>query len=49
MPQSRFQWQLQAGTVLTCELNTDTEETVVVQGNAMAGCTATFTQNHAAG
>ncbi len=34
--------------MLTCEPNTDTEETVVVQGNAMAGCTATFTQNHAA-
>ena len=35
--------------MLTYERNTDTEETVVVQGSAMAGFTATFTQNHAAG
>ena len=49
VPWSNFNWQLQAGTVLTYEPNTDTEETVVVQGNAMAGFTAIFTQNHAAG
>ena len=48
VPWSQFNWQLQAGTVLTCE-PTDTEETVVVEGNAMAGFTATFTPNHAAG
>ena len=48
VPWSQFNWQLQAGTVLTCEPNTDTQETVVVQGNAMAGFTATFTQKHAA-
>ena len=46
---SQFNWQAQAGTLLTYEPNTDTEQTVVVQGNAMAGFTATFTQNHAAG
>ena len=49
VPWSQFNWRLQAGTVLTYEPNTDTEETVIVQGNAMAGFTATFTPNHAAG
>ena len=35
--------------MLTYDPDTDTEETVVVQGSAMAGYTATFYQNHAAG
>ncbi len=48
LPRSGVQWQFQAGTVLTCEPNTDTEETVLVQVNAMAGFTATFTPNHGA-
>jgi hypothetical protein len=45
--QSGFSWQVQAGSVLVFDPNTDTEEVVVVQGgDSTNGFTATFYQNH---
>ncbi len=42
-------WNIQAGTVLVYDPNTDNEETVVAQPNGMGGFQANFYKTHASG